>query len=279
MLLSHFSNNSVNLDAFPKTFERFGVSVSPLGRPTIDSIEFCQRLESSGVPFCFWLQDENIAVHRWNYFGHSLLTVNVYSLTKFYKGRSSAVLTDYFAPLRRLNECINDAPTIQADGLCFDAFRSEITLVDSFVDLRFPNRRKSEMKDFFDRAAQMEIEHFQKTEDYDGTIYWHNGLTLEHSTEVLRMYFKEAFKPRNKGDELNRYKIRFESSHQNKGKSKIINDVLQEVGVKRQSKYHLERKKRIVGIDNPHLSNAFTVLNQPIINRLFDRLAAPILTA
>lgn len=136
------------------------------------------------------------------------------------------------------------------------------------------------MRDSFDRAAQVEIENFQKTEDYDGTIYWHNGLSLKLSTEVLRMYFKENYKPRSKGDELNRYKIRFESSHQNKGKSKIINDALKDLGVKRKTNYSLQTgKKTFVGVDNPYLSNPFTVLNQPTLEFLFYRLAAPLFDA
>lgn len=104
-------------------FAFLGVPVSPLGI-SVDSIEFTQRLDRSGSPFGLWLEDNNIYVNRWNYYGHSLLTVNVYSLPKFCKGRSSSVITDYFAALRRLNDTINDAPTMTANGIQFDAFKS-----------------------------------------------------------------------------------------------------------------------------------------------------------
>ena len=144
-----------------------------------------------------------------------------------------------------------------------------------FADIRFLNRRKSEMKDFFEQAKKITIAELPETTDYPMLLtYWHNGINLENSTEFLKLYFKENHKPRLSGDELNKYKLRLEHSLQNKGKSKILDEAVKDFNLP-QSQF-VEVGNKTFQYQNNFKSNVFSLLNQTAINTIFEHRTASV---
>lgn len=281
-----FNYGGVNFDSFPKskraelflpkTFEWFGVPVAVLGnRACVDSVSFRQRLfDYSGDIFGFWSKDKNIYIRVFRVFANWFLEVRIYSLTKFYKKRSSAIISDYNDALNSLNIKINNELKSRKNRICFDCYECEIIREDTFGDIRFLNRRKSEMKDFFEQAKQITITDLPMTTDYPFTHYWHNGINLENSTEFLKLYFKENHKPRLSGDELNKYKLRWEHSLQNKGKSKILDETVKQFNLP-QSQF-VEVGNKTFQYQNNFKSNVFSLLNQTAINTIFEHRIASV---
>lgn len=281
----------------PKKFTHFGALVKLLGdRAGIDSFYF--RLPISGVInsqtlinagfygkrygrykfFRLLLDEDNIAVeyhrNRWSAF----FEICVYSLTRFYKNRSSAVFAnyrDYFAALYQLKDFINESVPLIENR--FNPFSCQNSRHDQFGDLMFLNRQKGEMLGWFNQAKLMKIEglpytyEFEETETDRAGFGWMNKKSKYLSTEFLKIYFKESrelYRP--KGAEWNPYKIRIEHSYQ---KPAALRDaLLNDLKLFQQETYHLpDLMNRGVAyeIRNPHINNAFNLCRPEIINRLF----------
>ncbi len=259
----------------PKTFDFCGVICSPLGRrATVDTIVFRQQL--SVCPernFCFWI-DRNIEVWVYKLNQIWVIEVSVFSLPKFYNGRSSSLINDYHDVLLNLNAHVNLELKKRLQSLVFDAFAAEIIRLDVFVDLRF--KSKSNMLYFYENAKNVIIPALPSSTDYDKTHYWHDNDNLDNSTEYLKIYHKEK-------NGRDKYKLRVEASLQNYNRLKPIDDFLERIDQPENS-YAVKTigndsriKSSYRVYQNRYQSNAFTLLNQYAINSIFEFVAGKIL--
>lgn len=268
----------------PKTFESCGVICSPLGRrATVDSIVFRQPLPSSAClekNFSLWIND-NVEIYVYKLNQLWVIEVTVFSLARFQNGRSSSLITDYHDVLLTLNAAVNLELKNRRQSLIFDSFESEIIRLDLFVDLRFKN--KSEMELHYENAKKIKIPALPSTTDYDSTFYWHSQETLTASTKVLRLYHKENRKRKNKSDELNKNKLRLETSLQNFNRQKVTTAIAKSIkqppvsyAVKIQSNdARIKNNHRVY--QNKYPANCFTLLNQYAIDTVFYHTAKDIL--
>lgn len=268
----------------PKTFDSCGVEVSPLGRKaTVDTIVFRQplavRLEKT---FCFWIGE---TIQVWVYPRNKIwvLEVAVSSLPRFANGRSSSLIRDYHDVLLTLNAAVNLELKNRRQSLCFDAFEAEIIRLDCFVDLRFKN--KSEMRQFFENAVKIKVPALPFTTDYPNgrTHCWHNNDSLTTSVKILKLYNKQSRKRKNPSEELNRNKLRLETSLQNFNRQKITTVIAKSIkqlpvsyAVKIESNdARIKNSHRIY--KNKYAANCFTLLNQYAIDTAFYHTAKEIL--
>lgn len=252
----------------PASFDSGGVSVSPLGRrATIDSVKFrlplAERLRRN---YCFWI-DRNITVTVYSVYKTSVMDVSVASLPRFANGRSSSLIRNYESVLLDLNDKINSELKKRGVSACFDSFNAEIIRLDTFVDLRFKNQR--DKRQFYENAVKVEIPALPCIAEFRRGIYWHNNNTLKTSNAIVKLYDKRNFERKNKGEELNRNKLRLETSLQNKGLSKPLNDIVRRLPqpqfsgtVSTGNRYDAQCKNLLRVYENRHKSNYFSLINQ-----------------
>ena len=268
----------------PKTFESCGVICSPLGRSaTADSIKFRQPLPLSARPkksFCFWI-GRNIQV--WVYPKNIVwvMEITVFSLPKLANGRSSSLIKNYFDVILKLNKKVNAELLRRKQTIEFDAFEAEIIRLDLFVDLRFKNNL--EMREFYNLAKQLFIDDLPFTTDFDGGFYRHSGDTLKTSTELLRLYYKENRERTNQSDELNRNKLRLETSLQNYNRMKVVTDIARRIK-QSETSYTVRIKSDDARIknsyrvyENKYAANVFRLLTQDALDTIFYLTAKDIL--
>jgi hypothetical protein len=271
--LVKFLGDRAGVDSF---FFRFRIGI--VNPQDLFNIGFLDKYYGDYKFYRLRLDDGNIDVeYHQNPYG-AFFEISVYSLTQFYKNRSSAVFAnylDYLAALHELKDCVNRAVPIF--GNCFNPFECENSRHDQFGDLMFLSRRKSDMKKWFTEAKTAKIEGLPYTYEFVETkrdragFGWMNCPKLNESTEFLKMYFKESRdKDRPKGAEFNPFKIRIEHSYQ---KPAALRDALSnDLGLAIEDSYHLRdltRRGQGYAIENPHLNNAFNLCRPETINRLF----------
>ena len=279
----------------PSKLNLFGSVVTPKGgRAGTDSITFRFRAgyeDSDSLItsnfyranigtygfFQMFLDNKNIVVEYHSNRGGEYFDVFISSLTRFYKKRSSAIFKnfrDYIICLHQLKDFINDS--VPAMSKQFDPFRCEIVRHDQFVDLTF-DRRDSELEIWYRKAKEIKIaglpyiyEYEKKGDDRAG-CGWMNFATKETSTEFLKIYFKRSReKNRQKGDELNRYKIRIEHSVQNRH---LLRELLEtDLHILPKTFYDLpdlQIRGILKSVPNPCLNNPFNLCQPDTVNRLF----------
>lgn len=268
----------------PKNFESCGVNIAPLGRrATVDTIVFrcpVDCYDGEKESFCI---GRNIKIKIYKFYKNWFIEVRVCSLTKFVNGRSSSLISDYFAVLLALNSRVNSELIKRSESLSFDAFASEIIRLDVFVDLRF--RNKSEMNYFYEMTKNLVIPALPYSLEYFTTRYFLNNDNLKNSTEYLKIYDKEFSNFVKRSKEKAKNKIRVECSLQNKSDAKPIDDFLErleqpEISNVVKIKSDDSKIKYVHRVyQNKYQSNVFSLLTQTAIDAAFGFVSNGFLTA